>query len=182
MPVMAEAAGRYAEALLAAVKREKALTAVTDELRLLAREFSSRAKVFASPVFPVREQLATVDFVLDEAFHPLTKRFMRLLASNRRLGEIGRIADAYDKMARREMGITDIYLTVFEEPAPGLADRLVQAAKAKGLFKAGPENVELHPAVDKSLLGGFIVECDGLSWDCSLRARMVEMSKVIWKM
>jgi len=178
---MADAARRYAEALLVAVKRENALTAVTDELRLLAREFSPRAKVFASPVFPVREQTATVDFVLGSAFHPLTKRFINLLASRRRLGEIGRIAAEYDKMARREMGKTDLYLTVFEEYAPDKAEHLVESAKAKGLFKTARENIDLHLAVDKNLLGGFVAECDGLSWDCSLRARMVEMSKVIWK-
>ena len=179
---MAEAAGRYADALLRAAKRENALTAVTDELRLLAREFSPWAKVFAAPVFPAREQMATVDFVLGGAFHPLTKRFMCLLASRRRLGEIGRIADAYDKMARKEMGKVDVYLTLYEESAPDKAACLVESAKAKGLFKAGREDVDLHLAVDKSLLGGFVAECEGLSWDCSLRARLVEMSKVIWKM
>jgi len=179
---MADAANRYAEALLMAVKREKALTAVTDELRLLARAFAPRAKVFAAPVFPAREQAATVNFVLADAFHPLTRRFMLLLASSRRLGEIGSIADAYDKMARREMGKVDLNLTAYEELAPDKAECLLESVKAKGLFQADRENVELHLAVDKSLLGGFVAECEGLSWDCSLRARMLEMSKVIWKM
>jgi F0F1-type ATP synthase delta subunit len=179
---MADAAIRYAEALLMAVKRENALAAVTDELRLLAREFSPRAKVFAAPVFPVREQMATVNFVMADAFHPLTKRFMCLLASSRRLGEIGRIADAYDKMARKELGKTDLYLTVYEESAPDNTEYLVESSKAKGLFKVDRKNVEIHLAVDKSLLGGFVAECEGLSWDCSLRARMLEMSKVIWTM
>jgi len=180
---MVDTAVRYAEALLIAAKQEDALAAVTEEMRILAQGFSPYAGVFSAPVFPVREQLATVSFVLDGNFHPLTARFVTLLGSMRRLGDIGRIAAAYDKMARREMGLIDLNLSVYAETAPGLAPKLIRAAVEKGLLAPDcrEQDVELHSEVDESLLGGFVMECDGISWDCSLRARLAEMSKMILK-
>jgi len=177
---MADLAVRYAEALLVAARREGALQVVMDEMQLLARGFSGNADVFRSPIFPVREQLATVDYVLGDRFHPLTKRFFRLLAVMRRLGGIGRITEAFVKLARKEMRRIDLHLTVSEEIEPEAASELVRAACSKGLFDPRyQEDINLIISEDKSLLGGFIAECEGMSWDCSLRARLGDVSKLL---
>jgi F0F1-type ATP synthase delta subunit len=34
------------------------------------------------------------------------------------------------------------------------------------------DNLIIRYKVDRELLGGFIMECDGISWDCSLRTRL----------
>ena len=182
MQAMADLAIRYAEALLAAAKKENAIPALTEEIRLLAHEFSKCADVFYAPVFPVREQLATVDYVLGDDFHPLTKRFIRLLASMRRLGGIAKIADAFEKLAMKEMKQTDLYITVFEDATPEIASELVQAACGKGLVDPEyQDNINLHLSVDKSLMGGFFAECEGKCWDSSLRARFNDMAKALRK-
>jgi ATP synthase F1 delta subunit len=179
---MINLASRYAEALLAAAKRENALKVVAEEMKTLAHEFSGSAGVFSAPVFPVREQVATVSSALGDRFHPLTKRFICLLVSMRRLGGIGRIAAAFDKLARMEMGQIDLFFTVYEEPSPKMEAELIQAAMGKGLFSPDcRENIVIHFEVDKALLGGFVAECGGVNWDCSLRSRLIEMSKVIRK-
>ena len=180
---MADAAVRYADALLTAARKENALAEVAQELSFLSLEFLQGHAIFSVPAFPVREQLATVDYVLGDTFHPITKRFFCLLASMRRLGEIELIAAAFDKMACKEMGKIDLHLDVYSDDSPELKDTLVYAAGKKGLFN--PEdinNIRLRYKVDKSLLGGFIAECDGLSWDCSLRTRLVDMGKLIRKL
>jgi F0F1-type ATP synthase delta subunit len=143
--------------------------------------------LFSAPVFPAREQLATVNYALGDKFHPITKRFFCLLASMRRLGEIEQIAAAFDKMACKEMGMIDLYIDVFSDDSPTdgtseIKDKLIQAAGEKGLYNPeNKKNIRLNYKVDKSLLGGFIAECDGLSWDCSLRTRLVDVSKLIRK-
>jgi len=179
---MADLAGRYAEALLKAAVRDGALQVVSDEMRFLAREFSQSADVFYTPLFTPREQLATVDYVLGDNFHPLTKRFIRLLADMERLGGIKKIAGAFDRLARKEMGRVDLNLTVYEEAPPEMTSKLVQAACIKGMFgQRDSGDIDLNVSVDKSLLGGFIAECEGIGWDCSLRSRLVDMSKAIRK-
>jgi len=179
---MADAAVRYAEALLTAAKKENALEQVAQDLSSLAPEFTKCHAVFSAPVFPVREQLATVNYTLGEKFHPLTKRFFCLLASMRRLGEIEKIAAAFDKMACNEMGKINLHLEVYDDDSPEIKNKLVQAAGVKGLYDPqNKKNIRLNYKVDKSLLGGFIAECDGLSWDCSLRTRLVDLSKLIRK-
>ena len=179
---MADATVRYAEALLLAAKKENALAQVAQDLSSLALEFTQSAALFSAPVFPAREQLATVNYALGDNFHPVTKRFFCLLASMRRLGEIEKIAAAFDKLACKEMGMTDLHLEVYEEESPELKDKLIHAACVKGLFDPqNKKNIRLNYKVDKNLLGGFVAECDGLSWDCSLRTRLVDVSKVIRK-
>jgi F0F1-type ATP synthase delta subunit len=179
---MSDAALRYAEVLLTAAKHEDALAVITDEINILANGFSDCSKVFSSPVFPVRDQLSTVDTVMYDKFHPLTKRFICLLAKMRRLGEIGQIAELYSEIARREMGQVDLHMTVYEEPAEEMAADLIGAACEKGLFRPDyRENVNIRFTVDKSLMGGFVADCDGKSWDCSLISRFAELSKMLRK-
>ena len=173
---------RYAEALLKAAEQEAVLPRVTEEMQLLALEFSPWAKVFYAPVFPVREQLATVEYALGDRFHPLTKRFFCLLASMRRLGGIGRITGHFVKMALNEMHQIDLYITVHDDASLELASGLLQAACDKGLFEARyRDTVNLHMSVDKGLLGGFFAECEGMTWDCSLKERFNSMAKAIRK-
>ncbi|MCL2271928.1 MAG: F0F1 ATP synthase subunit delta [Treponema sp.] len=179
---MADAAIRYAEALLTAAKKENALAEVAQDLSSLAFEFLQCYAVFSAPVFPVREQLATVNYALGENFHPITKRFFCLLASMRRLGEIEQIAAAFDRIACKEMGKIDLHLDVYADESSELKEILINAAGVKGLYDPqNKKNIRLNYKVNKSLLGGFIAECDGLSWDCSLRTRLVDMGKLIRK-
>jgi hypothetical protein len=89
----------------------------------------------------------------------------------------------FDDAASRVTGRINLYLTVYAETPPELVPRLIRAAGEKGLFDLGHQNkVKLHIETDKALLGGFIAECGGLSWDCSLRTRLVELTKVIRKL
>ena len=199
---MADAAIRYADALLTAAKKENALALVAEDMSSLAVEFAQSTVVFSAPVFPVREQLATVNYALGDKYHPLTKRFFCLLANMRRLGEIENIAAAFNRMAGKEMGKIDLHLEIYADVpsadvqsadvqsadvqsagiSPELTDKLVDAAGVKGLYDPEKkENIRLSYRVEKNLLGGFIAECDGLSWDCSLRTRIVDVSKLIRK-
>jgi F0F1-type ATP synthase delta subunit len=179
---MADLAFRYAEALLTAAKRENALPVVTDEMQFLACEFSRSADVFRAPVFAVKDQLATVDYVLGDKYHPLTKRFICLLASMHRLGGITVIADTYVKMALKEMGQIDLYITAYEETTPEMASEIVQGACEKGLFESKyKDKLSLHITADKGWLGGVVAECDGLIGDWSLRTRLLDMSQAIRK-
>ena len=179
---MADAAIRYADALLTAAKKENALEQVAQDLNTIVPEFAQSSAIFSAPVFPVREQLATVDYALGNTVHPLTKRFFCLLATMRRLGEIEQIAEAFDKMACKEMGKINLHLDVYADGTSEIKDKLINAAGVKGLYDPqNKKNIRLSYKVDKSLLGGFIAECDGLSWDCSLLTRLVDMSKLIRK-
>jgi len=189
---MADAAVRYAEALLTAAKNENALAQVAGDVSSLVPEFAQSAALFSAPVFPIREQLAAVDYALGDNFHPITKRFFCLLASMKRLGEVEQIAAAFDKMACKEMGVIDLRIEVYSEvpsvevpsgdDSSELKDKLINAAGVKGLYDPqNKKNIRLRYKVNKGLLGGFVAECDGLSWDCSLRTRLVDMGKLIRK-
>jgi len=133
---MVDLAVRYAEALLEAAKRENALNLVMDEMQYLAREFSQSEKEFDAPVFTVREQQATVEYVLGNKFHPLTKRFVCLLAEMRRIGSINKITDVFTKLALKETGHIDLYVKIYEEIPPETETKLIEASSVMGIFEA----------------------------------------------
>jgi len=184
---MTNAAVRYAGVLLTAAKKENALAQIAQDINFLAPEFNQSRAVFSAPVFPIRDQLASVEYALGGNFHPLTKRFFCLLANMRRIGDIEQIAAAFDKMACKEMGVIDLHLDVYSDDSSAdvpsdVKEKLIDASGEKGLYDPqNKKNIRLNYKVDKSLLGGFVAECDGLSWDCSLRARLVDMGKLIRK-
>ena len=179
---MADIAVRYAQALLTAARLENALPVVVEDMKVIEGGFAGLTDVFFTPVFHIRDQLETVDYVLGDNFHPLTKRFMRLLATMRRLGGICAIARDFIKLARKEMKQIDLRLTVFEETSPEQAATLVRHACGKGLFDAQYlDGICVQILVDKGLMGGFMMECEGTSWDCSLKARWSDMEKAIRK-
>lgn len=180
---MADASLRYAEALLAAAQQENALAIVTKEMRALAHAFAPVAATFRAPVFPACEQVSVVNEALGNDTHPLTKRFFVLLAERRRLGLLPRIAALFDRMACKALGEVHLYLTVYAATRPEMIPKIIEALGRKGLFDpVHKENVKLHIEVDSRLLGGFIAECDGITWDGSLRSRLVDLSKVIRKL
>jgi len=182
MPGMADYAARYAEALLAAAKRENSVREVCEEIGYLGRELARYAVVFDSPVFSVQEQLALLESVLGQKFHPLTVKFMCLLASMRRLGGIEKVAGAFVAIAHSDMGRIDLEIKVFEDATPEILNELVYAAGEKGLYDTGRiADISVSVSQDGSLLGGFSAECGGVVWDCSMRSRLGELSKILRK-
>ena len=177
---MADLAACYAEALFMAAKQENALPVVTDEMEILAQVFGKYAGAFYSPVFSIREQVAAIEYVLGDKFHPLTKRFFCLLASMRRLGGVKNITDVFVSLSHKETGQIDLNITVCREISQETANKIIQAAGEMGLYDLSyRENVNFRILQDSSLLGGFIVECDGKSWDCSLRTRLSHVTKIM---
>jgi F-type H+-transporting ATPase subunit delta len=174
---------RYAESLIKAADMENALFEVAGDMRSLAVAFSQCANLFKAPIFPVREQLAVVNDVLGGRLHPLSMRFISLLAEMRRVGDIEHIASLFEHLANKAMKKTELYITVFDEASEPLKTNMVEAAVGKGLIKPdSAERLIIKYTIDKSILGGFIMECDGFSWDCSLRTRLNAASGAVRKM
>jgi len=80
-------------------------------------------------------------------------------------------------MAANKSDITILRLTLLNIDSDEV-DKIVQAAQKKGLIEStSRDKLYLDIKLDKSILGGFIAECNGLTWDCSLRSRFNSISK-----
>ncbi len=91
------------------------------------------------------------------------KAFVLLLAKQRVLKRAPEIMRAFERLARKHEGITDVVITTAQK----LSDATYESIAAQF-----GEDVEYTEQIDPSLLGGFIVKTENKIFDGSLRTQL----------
>lgn len=164
-------AGRYALALYELADDAKALDDVASDLvslRQLLAESDEFVRLIRSPVLSRGDQTKGAIALLD-AFgaNALTRKFIGVLASNRRLFALPKVIDAYLAELARRRGEVAAQVT----SAVALSDDEV-AAVTDALRKVVGQKVSVSLAVDPSLIGGLIVRVGSRMIDSSLRTKL----------
>jgi F-type H+-transporting ATPase subunit delta len=171
-------AERYATALFELAEADKALDGVAVELQQiggLIQSSSDLERVIRSPVISRQEQRRAMDAILEKAgSSDLTRRFVGLLAHNRRLFALPSIIAAFAKRlaARRAE-------TTAEVTSATLLSKEQMAAIAGALKKTVGTQVVLSTRTDPSLLGGLVVKVGSRMVDSSLRTKLLRLSFAI---
>lgn len=166
-----ELAGRYAKALFELANKHHAVDAVARDLsalKALLAESSDLARLVRAPVFSAEEQRRGMDAVLRRMeAAPLTVRFVRTLATKRRLFVLTAIIRAFEDMLGRQKGEIDAEVST----ARPLSD--LETSELKRVLKAqlGRE-ARLSSRVDPTLLGGLVVKVGSRMIDSSLRTKL----------
>lgn len=171
---MSGLAGRYALALLDLAEKEKQLDEVAAELAGLRQAIAESAdltRFIRSPLFGREQQSRVMAAVLDKAgVSDLTRRFVLVVAQNRRLFALPKMIDGYlAELARRRGEVTAKVtaahkLTAEQRKALDETLRKVVGAKVK---------VDLD--VDPGLLGGLVVRVGSRMIDSSLRTKLAKL-------
>ena len=172
---LSELASRYALALFDLADEAKTLDVVAGELRAIkaalaeSRDFR---RLVRSPVFSREEQGRAVGAVLDKAeASDLTRRFVSLVAANRRLFVLDLMIDAFlGELARRRGEMTAQVVTAHaltDEQEAKLTDQIKRQVGAK---------VAIDVTVDPSLLGGMVVRVGSRMIDTSLRTKLSKLA------
>jgi F-type H+-transporting ATPase subunit delta len=164
-------AGRYALAVFELAQEERAVEAVARDfatLKQLMAESPDLARLIRAPVFSREEQAAGMNGVLHRMeAAPLTRRFILLLASKRRLFALPDIIRTYSNMVSRQKGEMSAQVT----SARPLSDD--ETAELKSILRSKlSKDVNLESRVDPSLLGGLIVQVGSRMIDSSLRTKL----------
>lgn len=159
----------YAKALFELAFAHKKLDDWSQALALAAAVVADERvrKLLTSP-HVTTEQLA--DLVIGIAGDTLDaegKNFIRVLASNRRLGLLPEIAIIFGKLKADAENAVDVTVTS-AAPLDGEQQRKYVAALRQRLKR----DVRLHCEVDPAVLGGAILRADDLVIDGSLRGRL----------
>src|SRR5262245_14966263 len=159
----------YAKALFELALEDKKLDAWSQALAIGAAVVSDVRvkKLLASPLVTM-DQLA--DLLIDiggKAFDSEGQNFIRVLASNRRLGLLPEIATLYERLKAEAERVTDVTVT---SAAPLSEEQ--QREYAAALRKRLKTEVRLHCEVDPALVGGAILRANDLVIDGSLRGRL----------
>lgn len=164
-------AARYALALYELADQAKALDDVAADLsalRQLVAESDDFVRLIRSPVLSRGDQTKGVLAVMEKAgSHDLTRKFLGVLAQNRRLFALPQMIAAYLEELARRRGEVAAQVT----SATPLTEDEVQAV-TDALRKVVGGKVSVDMTVDPELIGGLIVRVGSRMIDSSLRTKL----------
>lgn len=167
-------ADRYAAALFELAEDGKALDTVAEELDSLdglIGESADLERLIRSPVISREDQRRAMDAILEQAgFSDLTRRFVGLVARNRRLFALPSMISAYRHMLAGRRGETTAEVVT----AQALSETQL-AAVGSALEQTTGTKVAVAAKVDAGLLGGMVVKVGSRMVDSSLRTKLQRM-------
>ena len=165
-------AGRYAQALFDLAKESKSTDTVAKDLATfqgMIDESADLRRFLLSPAFSSEDQIKAIDALLAKAGIAGTAgKFMRLVATKRRLFALPDMIRDYTKLNDAEKGVTRAEITVAEP----LKDAHLLAVKDALAQVAGSDSVEVNVKVDPSIIGGMIVKLGSRMVDSSLKTKL----------
>ncbi len=162
---------RYARALFELAEDAKAVVAVERDLVSLKAMYADSKDLrvlLDSPAFGSEAKGAGLAAIAVKAkFHAITRKFLGLLAANRRANALVQVIDSFRKLSADKRGV------VTAEVVSALP---LSAAQAKGvaaaLRTALGKDPEISTRVDPAILGGIKVRVGSRLFDASLKSKL----------
>ncbi len=171
-------AGRYALALLELAEEKAALDPVAEDLRGLRSmitESEDLRRLLRSPVFGRAQQEGAMTAIMEKAgAGDLTKKFVLVVARNRRLFALKGMIDAYLVELARRRGEVTARVTSARPLSDGQSKALTDA-----LRRAVGSKVTVETAVDADLLGGLVVRVGSRMVDASLKTKLMKLQQAM---
>lgn len=170
-PLISGIAGRYATAIFELAVEEKAVEALEKDfaaLKAMIEQSPELARLVKAPVFGHDEQQKGMNAILHRMeAAPLTRRFVLLLASKRRLFALTDVIRDFESLVAKMRG----EITAKVTSARPLSDSEVSELKSILKSKLG-RDARLDAKVDPALLGGLVVKVGSRMIDSSLRTKL----------
>jgi len=162
---------RYARALLDLSVETGALAAVEADvaaLKALIAESADLRTLIASPKFTAEEKGAGLAAIAAKAeLSETTRKFLGLVAANRRASALPAIIAAFERLAAARLGLVAAKVTTAVPMTKTQAKSLADALSA-----AIGRDPQIETAVDPSILGGFKVRVGSRLYDASLKTKL----------
>ena len=164
-------AGRYASALFELTEEAGVLDAVADDLDSLVAmmaESEDLGRLLRSPVLAREDQARAMAALAEKAeMHEITRRFLGLVAHNRRLFALAAMIDAFRALLAHHRGELTAEVAAAKELSPSQMKAL-----AAGLARAMGREVKVALKVDDGLIGGLVVRLGSRMIDASIRTKL----------
>jgi F-type H+-transporting ATPase subunit delta len=162
---------RYAQALFELAKGQGDAAAVEADLKSLKAmraESADLRTLLGSPTFDAETKGRGLIAIADAAsFAPTTRKFLGLVASNRRASAIPAMIAAFEKIAAADRGAVSAEVTTALPLTPAQSKAL-----AASLRTALGKDPEIETRVDPAILGGLKVRVGSRLYDASLKSRL----------
>jgi len=167
----------YASALFDVAIGDDCLDEIHDGLKTIKEVFDSSEQfkeLLASPAIPEGERMKIVEDSFGGQVHEDLVAFLCIMTRKGHIRDIDECLevfnDLYEEAARRSRAIVTSAVELDDETKEKLINKLQQVSG---------HVVEAEYRIDKSLIGGLVVEIDGRRIDGSLRKRLKEIKEVM---
>ena len=162
---------RYAQAIFELAKAGGRLPQVESDLKAfktMRRESADLRRLLGSPAFSAEDKTKALLALAEAArFQDVTRKFLGLMAQNRRSDAIGPAIAAFEALAAAERGVASAEVTTAVKLTPE-QEKGLKAALRQALGK----DPEIETVVDPSILGGLKVRVGSRLYDASLRSKL----------
>ena len=166
--------GRYGQALFDLASDSDQISAVENDLRALKSmraESQDLRRLLDSPAFSAQDRSRALNAVAERAgFSPTTRKFIGLLAANRRTAALPAVIDTYIRLSAERRGVVAAEVVT----ATPLTDTQAQGVRA-ALRQALGRDPEITTRVDPAILGGLRVRVGSRLFDASLKSRLDQL-------
>lgn len=171
-------AKRYAKALFAVGKEEKAFDEYTDALNGFAELYDTTPEVLdglTNPIYPqdVRENVMA-ELVKSASLTGVMANFMNLLAQKRRAEVLPDIAETFQAMVDEENNVCQGMVVTATEIDDDLKEKVKET-----LEKITGKQVTLKAGVDETIVGGMIAKVGDLVLDGSIKTQLAGLKESI---
>jgi F-type H+-transporting ATPase subunit delta len=175
---ISEAASRYAGAVFDLALDTGEVDAVEAGLTKLAktiRENPELSRTLSSPLFKFEDKAAVLAAIGEKLGLPaLVRRFVGVVASNHRAGDLPAVARAFADRAARHRGASRAIARVAR---PLTEDQI--AAVESAVSKALGRSVAIEVEVDPSLIGGLQIKMGSRLVDASIRTKLNTLTQLM---
>ena len=176
--IKASLQGRYASALFDLASENGSVTTVESDLDKIGqalRESDDLAGLIRNPQVSREAAGKAMEAVADVlGLGALSKNFLGVLASNRRLSALPEIIRAFAAIAAAQRGEATAEVT----SAHALSDDQVEQLRQKLEVREG-RKVKVKTSVDPDLLGGLVVTIGSKRIDSSIRTRLNSLAQAM---
>lgn len=160
----------YAEAVFRLGEEQNCLDTLCNEIFDVADILGNNTdflKLLSSPTIPLDEKKSVIERVFKGNVSDYTLNFLFVITEKNRSSYIRGIADRLRTLYNDYNGIIEVRVTTSEELSAELSSKL----KAK-LESVSGKKVTLIPKIDKSILGGIVLDYGNTRMDSSVKTRL----------
>lgn len=172
-------ASRYAKSLIGLAIEKGQLEEVNNDIRSLQQAMYNRDfwLLLKSPIINTSKKLSILKKLFDGKLGTITSTFMEIVTKKHREFYLPEIVDEFIKQYQGHKGIVNAKLTT----AVAVDRKLLDEIKGIVLKQTGQKEVQLSTAVDKDLLGGFILQFEDKLIDSSIAHKLDKLDKQFTK-
>lgn len=166
----------YGEALFEIAMEENKLDCFLEEtegIRQVLRENPELDKLMRHPGIPKQDKIKVTEQVFQERISKELVGFLELIVNKERYKELPAILDYFVAKVKEEKKIGIAYVTTAME----LTEAQKEQVKDKLLETTPYLTMEIHFAVDASLIGGMVIRMKDRVVDSSIRTKLNDMTK-----